>query len=206
MQRYSRLIMALGLVLALAFPGLALSASAGTAADGSPQSGNPMVKLETSKGDIVIELFKDKAPISVANFLAYVKKGQYDGTVFHRVINGFMVQGGGFDVNMKEKPTGRPIKNEADNGLKNTLYSVAMARTSEPHSASAQFFINVKTNRFLDHSGKTSEGWGYAVFGEVVDGKRVVDEIKGVRTGRVGMFDDVPLQPVIIKKATIISQ
>ncbi len=206
MQRYSRLIMALGLVLALAFPGLAQSASAGAAPDGSPQSGNPRVKLETSKGDIVIELFKDKAPISVANFLAYVKKGQYDGTVFHRVINGFMVQGGGFDVNMKEKPTGRPIKNEADNGLKNTLYSVAMARTSEPHSASAQFFINVKTNRFLDHSGKTSEGWGYAVFGEVVDGKRVVDEIKGVRTGRVGMFDDVPLQPVLIKKATIISQ
>jgi len=164
------------------------------------------VKLETTKGDIVIELFKDKAPLSVGSFLANVKSGHYNGTVFHRVINGFMIQGGGFDANMREKPTGPAIKNEADNGLKNALYTVAMARTSNPHSASAQFFINVRDNRFLDHRGKTEEGWGYAVFGQVVDGKRVVDEIKGVRTGKVGMFDDVPLQPVIVKKATIISQ
>jgi peptidyl-prolyl cis-trans isomerase B (cyclophilin B) len=201
MLRFSRLIMALGLVLALALPGLAQSESSGAA-----QTGKILVKLETSKGDIVLELNKDKAPQSVANFLSYVKKGHYDGTVFHRVINGFMIQGGGFDVNMKERPAGRPIKNEADNGLKNSLYSVAMARTSDPHSATAQFFINVKSNRALDHSGKTDAGWGYAVFGDVVDGKRVVDEIKGVRTGSVGMFDDVPLQPVVIKKATIISQ
>jgi len=164
------------------------------------------VKLETTKGDIVIELFKDKAPLSVGSFLANVKSGHYDGTVFHRVINGFMVQGGGFDTSMREKSTGPAIKNEADNGLKNALYTVAMARTSNPHSASAQFFINVRDNRFLDHRSKTEEGWGYAVFGQVVDGKRVVDEIKGVRTGKVGMFDDVPLQPVIVKKATIISQ
>lgn len=201
MQRFSRLIMTLGLVLALAVPGLAQTASTG-----APQGGNPQVKLETTKGDIVIELFKDKAPLSVANFLANVRKGHYDGTIFHRVINGFMVQGGGFDLNLKEKPTGKSIRNEADNNLKNTLYTVAMARTSDPHSASAQFFINVRDNRFLDHRGKTEEGWGYAVFGEVVDGKRVVDEIKGVRTGKIGMFDDVPLQPVMIKKATIISQ
>jgi len=201
MQCFSRLIMALGLVLALAVPGLAQSASSGAA-----QTGKILVKLETSKGDIVLELYKDKAPLSVANFLSYVKKGHYDGTIFHRVINGFMIQGGGFDVNMKERPAGRPIKNEADNGLKNSLYSVAMARTSDPHSATAQFFINVKSNRALDHSGKTEAGWGYAVFGDVVDGKRVVDEIKGVRTGSVGMFDDVPVPPVVIKKATIISQ
>jgi len=201
MQRFSRLFLALGLVLALAVPGLAQSAPSGAA-----PTGKILVKLETSKGDIVLELHKDKAPQTVANFLSYVKKGHYDGTIFHRVINGFMIQGGGFDVNMKEKPAGRPIKNEADNGLKNSLYSVAMARTSDPHSATAQFFINVKSNRALDHSGKTDSGWGYAVFGDVVDGKRVVDEIKGVRTGAVGMFDDVPLQPVVIKKATIISQ
>lgn len=201
MQRFSRLIMALGLVLALAAPGLAQTAS-----NGAPKGGNPQVKLETNKGDIVIELFKDKAPLTVANFLSNVRKGHYDGTVFHRVINGFMIQGGGFDLNMKEKPTNKTIRNEADNGLKNSLYSVAMARTSDPHSASAQFFINVKNNRALDHTGKTDSGWGYAVFGEVVDGKRVVDEIKGVRTGSLSMFDDVPLQPVLIKKATIIAQ
>lgn len=201
MLRFSRPIMALGLVLALAVPCLAQSAPSGAA-----QTGKILVKLETSKGDIVLELYKDKAPQTVANFLSYVKKGHYDGTIFHRVINGFMIQGGGFDVNMKERPTGRPIKNEADNGLKNSLYTVAMARTSDPHSATAQFFINVKSNRALDHSAKTDSGWGYAVFGDVVDGKRVVDEIKGVRTGSVGMFDDVPVQPVVIKKASIISQ
>lgn len=201
MQRFSRLILALGLVLALAVPGLAQNASSSPA-----QGGKTLVKLETSKGDIVLELYKDKAPLSVASFLAHVKKGHYDGTIFHRVINGFMIQGGGFDMAMHEKPTGPAIKNEADNGLKNSLYTVAMARTSDPNSAAAQFYINVKDNRFLDHRSKSDEGWGYAVFGAVVDGKRVVDEIKGVQTGRKGMFDDVPVQPVVIKKATIISQ
>jgi len=201
MQRFFRLILTLGLVLALAAPALAQSATPGPAA-----GGKTLVKLETTKGDIVIELFKDKAPLSVGSFLANVKSGHYDGTIFHRVINGFMIQGGGFDANMREKPTGASIKNEADNALKNTLYTVAMARTSDPHSASAQFFINVKDNRFLDHRGKTADGWGYAVFGAVVDGKRVVDEIKGVQTGRRGMFDDVPTQPIVIKKASIISQ
>lgn len=201
MQRFLRLFMGIGLALALAAPCLAQSA-----AQPGSTAGKTLIKLETSKGDIVIELYKDKAPLSVANFLSYVKSGHYDGTIFHRVINGFMVQGGGFDANMREKPTGPGIRNEAGNGLKNTLYTVAMARTSDPHSASAQFFINVRDNRFLDHRGKTDEGWGYAVFGVVVDGKRVVDEIKGVRTGKKGMFDDVPVQPVIIKKASILAQ
>ncbi len=199
MKRFSRLFLALGLVLALAVPALAQSGAA-------PQPGKILVKLETTKGDIVLELFKDKAPLSVGSFLAHVKNGHYDGTIFHRVINGFMIQGGGFDANMREKPTGPAIKNEADNGLKNSLYTVAMARTQDPNSASAQFYINVKDNRFLDHRSKTVDGWGYAVFGVVVDGKRVVDDIKGVQTGRKGMYDDVPTQPVIIKKATIISQ
>jgi cyclophilin family peptidyl-prolyl cis-trans isomerase len=196
MQRFFRLMLATALVFALAAPCLAQSAT----------PGKVLVKLETTKGDIVLELNKDKAPITVANFLRYVKTGHYDGTIFHRVINSFMIQGGGFDVNMQEKPTGRPIKNEADNGLKNELYTIAMARTSDPQSASAQFFINVKNNRNLDYYSKSENGWGYAVFGEVVDGKRVVDAIKGVQTGRHGMFDDVPLQPIIIKKASIISQ
>ncbi|HWR03925.1 MAG TPA: peptidylprolyl isomerase [Humidesulfovibrio sp.] len=199
MQRFSRLFLALGLVLALAVPALAQNAAA-------PQAGKTLVKLETNKGDIVLELYKDKAPLSVGSFLAHVKSGHYDGTIFHRVINGFMIQGGGFDTNMREKPTGPAIKNEADNGLKNSLYTVAMARTQDPNSASAQFYINVKDNRFLDHRSKTTDGWGYAVFGVVVEGKRVVDDIKGVQTARKGMFDDVPTQPVIIKKATIISQ
>ena len=199
MQRIFRLFLALGLVLALAAPGLAQNAAA-------PAPGKVLVKLETSKGDIVLELNKEKAPVTVANFVKYVKSGHYDGTIFHRVINGFMIQGGGFDMTMREKPTGAPIKNEADNGLKNGLYSVAMARTSDPHSASAQFFINVKDNRALDHRSKTEDGWGYAVFGLVVEGKRVVDDIKGVSTGRRGMFDDVPSQPVVIKKASVVSE
>jgi len=198
MQRCFRLILAFALVFVLAAPCLADGAA--------PAPGKVLVKLETTKGDIVLELFKDKAPVSVANFLGYVKSGHYNGTIFHRVINGFMIQGGGFDLTMHEKPTGAPIKNEADNGLKNSLYTVAMARTSDPESASAQFFINVKENRSLNHYGKSDQGWGYAVFGKVVDGTRVVDEIKGVPTVSRGMFDDVPVQPVVIKKATIISQ
>ncbi len=206
MQRMTRLLLLALLALTLTVPALA-AAPAATPAEGvKPQPGKVLVKLETSKGDIVLELNKDKAPISVANFVKYVKAGHYDGTIFHRVINGFMIQGGGFDMTMREKPTGAPIRNEADNGLKNGLYTVAMARTSEPHSASAQFYINVRENRALDHRGKTDEGWGYAVFGIVVDGKRVVDEIKGVATTKRGMYDDVPVQPVVIKKASILSE
>ncbi|OIN99457.1 MAG: hypothetical protein AUJ49_11010 [Desulfovibrionaceae bacterium CG1_02_65_16] len=165
-----------------------------------------MVKLETTKGDIVLELDKKNAPITVANFLRYAQTGHYDGTIFHRVINGFMIQGGGYDVNMKERPTGKAIQNEADNGLKNELYTVAMARTSDPNSATDQFFINVKNNASLNYWGKSTAGWGYAVFGKVVEGKRVVDEIKGVPTGRHGMFDDVPLKPVVINKVSIVAQ
>lgn len=198
MQRIFRLMLALALCLALP--------AAGLAQNPAPQPGKAYVKMETSKGDIVLELDKVKAPVSVANFLMYVKKGHYNGTIFHRVINGFMIQGGGFDITMNERPTDRPIRNEADNGLRNTLYTIAMARTAEPHSASAQFYINVKNNPNLDHRGKSEMGWGYAVFGEVVDGKRVVDAIKGVATGRRGMFDDVPLQPVVINKVTVLSQ
>jgi peptidyl-prolyl cis-trans isomerase B (cyclophilin B) len=199
MQRIIRFAAALFLVLALAAPGLA-------AGEATPAPGKVLVKLETSKGDIVLELYKDKAPGTVANFLQYVKSGFYDGTIFHRVINGFMIQGGGFDLTMHEKPTRDPIRNEADNGLKNDLYTVAMARTSEPHSAAAQFFINVKNNRSLNHYGKTQEGWGYAVFGRVVDGMRTVDDIKGVATTTRGVYGDVPVQPVVLKKASIISQ
>jgi len=163
-----------------------------------------MIKMETSMGDIVIELDFDKAPKSAANFQQYVEDGFYDGLIFHRVINGFMVQGGGMDENMKEKETRAPIENEADNGLKNECYTLAMARTMDPHSASSQFFINVKDNGFLNHSGKNPQGWGYAVFGKVVEGTDVVDKIKGVATGRSGFHDDVPVEPVFITKATVV--
>jgi Peptidyl-prolyl cis-trans isomerase (rotamase) - cyclophilin family len=163
-----------------------------------------MIKMETSMGDIVIELDFDKAPKSAANFQQYVEDGFYDGLIFHRVINGFMVQGGGMDENMKEKETRAPIENEADNGLKNECYTLAMARTMDPHSASSQFFINVKDNGFLNHTGKNPQGWGYAVFGKVVEGTDVVDKIKGVATGRNGYHDDVPVEPVFITKATVV--
>ena len=153
------------------------------------------------RGVIALELDDVKAPKSVANFLAYVKSGHYDGTIFHRVINGFMIQGGGFTPDMQQKPTNAPIENEAANGLKNDIYTIAMARTNEPHSASAQFFINVKNNDFLNHTAPTPRGWGYAVFGRVVSGQDVVDAIKGVPTGRRGYFDDVPLEAVVIEKA-----
>lgn len=194
------------LTLSLAAPAFAATPAAPSVPAAQPQPGKVLVKFETTKGDIVVELNKEKAPVSVANFLKYVKSGHYNGTIFHRVINSFMIQGGGFDTAMNEKPTGAPIKNEADNGLKNALYTIAMARTSDPHSASAQFYINVKDNRALDHRGKNQEGWGYAVFGVVVDGKRVVDEIKGVATTKRGMYDDVPVKPVVINKATVISE
>ena len=163
------------------------------------------VKLSTNHGDIVIELNAEKAPITVANFIEYVKAGHYENTVFHRVIGNFMVQGGGFEPGMKEKKDKRPsIQNEADNGLPNEKYTVAMARTMEPHSASAQFFINVADNSFLNHSGKTAQGWGYAVFGKVVAGQDVVDEIKGVATTSKAGHQDVPKEDVIVEKAEII--
>ena len=165
---------------------------------------NSRIKLATNHGDIVIELDAAKAPKSAANFVEYVKKGHYDGTVFHRVINGFMVQGGGFAPGMKQKSTDAPIVNEADNGLKNDKYTVAMARTNDPHSASAQFFINVADNEFLNHSAPTSSGWGYAVFGKVTEGTDIVDKIKAVRTGRSGGHTDVPVDDVIIERAEVL--
>ena len=157
-------------------------------------------------GDIVLELDEENAPKTVANFLEYVKNGHYDGTIFHRVIDGFMIQGGGMDAQMNEKSTGSPIENEADNGLKNEAYTIAMARTMDPHSATAQFFINVKNNDFLNHTAKTGNGWGYAVFGKVANGHSVVNKIKGVETGRSGMHDDVPTEPIEIIKAEIVEE
>jgi peptidyl-prolyl cis-trans isomerase B (cyclophilin B) len=163
------------------------------------------VKLTTNHGDIVIELNAEKAPITVANFIEYVNAGHYTNTVFHRVIGNFMIQGGGFEPGMKEKKDKRAsIQNEADNGLSNDKYTVAMARTMEPHSASAQFFINVADNTFLNHSGKTTQGWGYAVFGKVTAGTDVVDKIKGVSTTSKAGHQDVPADDVIIEKAEII--
>ena len=166
----------------------------------------PYVELETPMGNIVIELNQKKAPNTVANFLEYVKSGHYDGTIFHRVINGFMIQGGGMDANMKEKSTNTPIQNEADNGLKNEVGTIAMARTSDPHSATAQFFINVKDNSFLNFSGKNPQGWGYAVFGKVTEGMDIVNKIKGVPTGKYGFHADVPTTPVVITHAKVIEK
>ena len=162
-----------------------------------------MVELHTNHGVIKLELDAAKAPKTVENFLNYVKKGHYDGTVFHRVINGFMIQGGGFEPGLKQKPTDAPIDNEANNGLKNDNYTVAMARTNDPHSATAQFFINVNDNDFLNHSSPTPQGWGYAVFGKVVEGQDVVDKIKGVKTGNAGFHQDVPADDVVIEKVTV---
>ena len=160
-----------------------------------------MVKLHTNFGVIGIELDADKAPVTVANFLEYVRSGAFDNTIFHRVIDGFMVQGGGFQPGMKQKDTLAPIKNEADNGLKNDKYTVAMARTSDPHSATAQFFINVGDNSFLNHTAPTTQGWGYTVFGRIVEGTEVVDQIRKVKTGSRGMHQDVPVDDVIINRA-----
>ena len=162
-----------------------------------------MITLHTNFGDIKLELDFDKAPKTAANFQQYVEEGFYDGTVFHRVIDGFMIQGGGFEAGMKQKSTRDPIENEADNGLKNENGTVAMARTMDPHSASAQFFINVSDNHFLNHSGKNQQGWGYAVFGRVVEGMDVVNRIKGVATTRKAGHQDVPAEDVIIEKATV---
>ena len=163
-----------------------------------------MVKLHTNFGVIALELDAANAPETVKNFLAYVESGHYGNTIFHRVIDGFMVQGGGFEPGMKQKPTRAPVKNEATNGLKNDRYTVAMARTNDPHSASAQFFINLKDNDFLNHTAPTPQGWGYCVFGKVVEGQDVVDRIKAVKTGRSGMHQDVPQQDVIIERVEVV--
>lgn len=162
-----------------------------------------MITLHTNYGDIVIELDFDKAPKTAANFKQYVEEGFYNGTIFHRVIDGFMIQGGGLTEDMEQKQTRAPIENEADNGLKNLTGTLAMARTNDPHSATAQFFINVKDNTFLNHSAKTSQGWGYCVFGKVVDGMDVVNKIKGVKTGTKGHHADVPQEAVTIERAVI---
>ncbi len=162
-----------------------------------------MITLQTNFGNIVIELDFEKAPKSAANFKQYVEEGHYDGVIFHRVIDNFMIQGGGFTPDMEQKPARDPIENEADNGLSNEVGTLAMARTMDPHSASAQFFINVKDNGFLNHTGKNMQGWGYCVFGKVVEGMEVVNQIKAVKTGNKGGHQDVPVEPVIIEKATV---
>ncbi|TMH52006.1 MAG: peptidyl-prolyl cis-trans isomerase [Betaproteobacteria bacterium] len=163
-----------------------------------------MVKLKTNFGIIALELDTGRAPETVKNFLDYVESGFYSNTVFHRVIDGFMIQGGGFEPGMRQKPVRGPIKNEADNGVKNERYTIAMARTSEPHSASSQFFINVKDNGFLDHTAPNAQGWGYCVFGKIVEGQDVVDKIKRVKTGKRGGHADVPVEDVIIERAEVV--
>jgi len=163
-----------------------------------------MIKLHTNHGVITLELDAAKAPATVANFLQYVQDGFFSNTVFHRVIDGFMIQGGGFEPGMKQKPTREKVKNEADNGLKNDTYTVAMARTQDPHSATAQFFINIADNTFLNHTAPTPQGWGYCVFGKVVDGTDIVDKIKKVKTGSRGMHQDVPAEDVVIEKAEVV--
>lgn len=190
---------------ALVLSGAAIAAPAKPAAapaPAKPVASGPQVLLKTSAGDITLELDAEKAPKTVANFLGYVKSGHYNGTIFHRVIGSFMIQGGGFDAKMNEKSTEAPIQNEAANGLKNAPYTIAMARTSAPHSATAQFFINVADNAMLNYPSR--DGWGYAVFGKVISGTDVVDKIKAVRTGRSGGHSDVPLEPVTIITATVI--
>ncbi len=176
---------------------LSLAASAAWAA--------PQVALHTNRGDIVLELDDARAPGSTANFLQYVRDGHYNGTVFHRVINDFMIQGGGFTAEMQQKPTRAPIGNEADNGLKNAAYTISMARTSDPHSATSQFFINVRDNSSLDHRDSTPRGWGYAVFGKVIKGRDVVDKIKAVATTTKGPYQNVPTQPIVIEKAEVLN-
>ena len=185
---------------AVAVAGIALAAMFSTA--NAQQA--PKVKLATSMGDIVVQLDPAKAPKTVENFLAYVQDKHYDGTVFHRVIDGFMIQGGGFTPDLVQKSTRAPIALEANNGLKNDKYTIAMARTSAPHSASAQFFINVANNDFLNFKSPTAQGWGYAVFGKVVKGSELVDQIAKVVTGRRGYHDDVPKDDVLVEKATVL--
>lgn len=186
--------------------GLFLSFStAATMADQQPPAGDSKmtVRMQTNHGTIVLELDGEKAPKTVENFIAYAKEGFYDGTIFHRVIPGFMVQGGGMEPGMKQKDTKEPIQNEADNGLKNDLGTVAMARTNDPHSATGQFFINVKNNDFLNHSSPSPQGWGYCVFGKVTEGMDVVQAIEKVSTGNSGFHQDVPVEDVVIEKVTV---
>ena len=185
--------------LTLSLAGALLASTSGLAM--AKSATKPQVKFTTSMGEFVVELDPAKAPKTVENFLQYVNDKHYEGTVFHRVIDGFMIQGGGFTADMKQKPTNDPIENEAKNGLKNAKYSIAMARTSDPHSATAQFFINTVDNDFLNHTSPTAQGWGYAVFGKVVKGEDIVDAIKKVRTTRKGFHDDVPFDTVVIDKA-----
>ncbi|MDZ7781822.1 MAG: peptidylprolyl isomerase [Halioglobus sp.] len=163
-----------------------------------------MVIIRTTYGDIKLELDADRAPKTVANFLDYARDGYYDGTIFHRVIENFMIQGGGFDADMRQQPAGEPIENEADNGLRNDYGTIAMARTMDPHSATAQFFINVKDNEFLNHKSKDTQGWGYTVFGKVIEGEDVVEKIRAVPTGSHGPHQDVPTEPVIIESVQIV--
>ena len=184
------------------FAGLTLGGAVVAAAPTAPLDPTPHVALKTSMGEIVLELDQEKAPKSVANFLQYVKSGYYKGTVFHRVIDGFMIQGGGFDKNMKQKATKAPVRNEAQNGLQNVTYSIAMARTGDPHSATAQFFINVGNNGALDYPGR--DGFGYTVFGKVVSGMDVVDKIKAVPVADKGPHQNVPVTPVVIESATLL--
>ena len=162
-----------------------------------------MITLHTNFGDIQLQLNAEKAPLTVANFMKYVEDGFFDGTIFHRVIDGFMIQGGGFTEDMSQKRSGEPVKNEANNGLSNRKGTIAMARTSDPHSATAQFFININDNTFLDFKAENSQGWGYCVFGEVVEGMDVVEKIKGVNTGNRGMHQDVPLEAVVIQSVSV---
>ena len=190
-------LLAVSVLCTLATPALADTAS--------KKAAPTQVALTTSLGKIVVELDEKKAPKTAANFLGYVKKGHYNGTIFHRVISGFMIQGGGFDEKMQEKASDAPVENEADNGLANLRGTIAMARTNDPQSATAQFFINVEDNAMLDFKSKTAQGWGYAVFGKVVAGMDVVDKIRAVPTGNKDFFQDVPRTPVIIKKAEIVS-
>ena len=192
------------MVLAVCFSLLTAGFGLNAASPARAAAPDPTVRLETSMGDIVLRLDARKAPISTANFVQYVKSGFYDGTVFHRVIKNFMIQGGGLTPDLKQKEARTPIRNEADNGLKNKKYTIAMARTGEPHSATAQFFINVKDNAFLDFKNQTAQGWGYAVFGKVIKGQDVVDKIAAVSTGRKGYYDDVPAQTILIKKAEVV--
>lgn len=182
----------------------ASQAASTTSTEGQTMSNTPRVKLQTSMGDMVIQLDAEKAPKTVENFLTYVKEGFYDGTIFHRVIENFMIQGGGFEPGMKQKSTHEAVENEANNGLKNDRYTIAMARTSDPHSATAQFFINVTDNDFLNFTAPTPNGWGYAVFGKVVEGTDVVEQIKAVKTGSKGFHQDVPTEDVVIEKAIVV--
>jgi len=198
------------LVLVGMLPLVCLSAQAAPPSTSTPKQGvtsmstNPRVKMTTSLGDIVITLDAAKAPKTVANFLAYVNDGFYNGTIFHRVIDGFMVQGGGFESGLKQKPTKANVENEANNGLKNNKYTLAMARTSDPHSATAQFFINVANNDFLNHTAPTAQGWGYAVFGEVTEGQDIVDKMRAVATANSGFHQNVPTTDLVITKAVVL--